>query len=116
MATTTPNLGLTLPARGASDWDVPVNENFTLIDEAFADKNIVDNETPSGTIDGTTGSDGNPTFAVAHTPNPVTSVHLTKNGQEMYVGIAFTFETITITYLAPYIPVTGDEHRVSYRY
>lgn len=31
---TTPNLGLTLPAHGATGWDTPLNTNFTTIDTA----------------------------------------------------------------------------------
>ena len=78
---------------------------------------FVSNETPTGTIDGTTGSDGNDTFTLSISPNPAASLILTKNGQQIYEGTAFTLSGKTITYLAPYIPVVGDIHRATlYRY
>ncbi|MGH3429167.1 MAG: phage tail protein, partial [Mycobacteriales bacterium] len=69
---------------------------------------------PSGTIDGTTGSDGNPTQTVAVASAPKLFI-LFKNGQAMDEGVAFdsswTAGVLTITWLAPYIPVTGDTTR-----
>jgi len=75
-----------------------------------------DPEVPTGTINGTTGSDGNPTFTIAGVPSPPAQFGLTKNGIVMYQGTAYTLSTSTITYLAPYIPVTGDVHEtLAYR-
>ncbi len=79
-----------------------------------------DPEVPSGTINGTTGSDGNPTFTLTATPNPAAQFGLTKNGIVMYQGgappAAYSLSGATITYLAPYIPVTGDTHEtLAYR-
>lgn len=73
---------------------------------------FADNETPSGTINGS-----NDTFTVANTPNPAASVQLFKNGQLMIAGGAdFTLSTATITFVAGAIPQTGDVLRASYRY
>jgi len=78
---------------------------------------FVFDEIPDGTIDGTTGSDGNDTFTLAHAPNPASFLVLTKNGQQLYAGIGFTLVGNTITYAATYIPVVGDVHRAAiYRY
>jgi hypothetical protein len=134
---TTPNLGLILPAHGAPNWDTPLNENFGTVDGVVgggvagqvltsngpgvkptyqSTLTPVDNEVPIGAINGTNGSDGNAQFALLNAPNPQTSLHLTKNGQEVYVGIAFTLLGNVITYLAGYIPKTGDSHRATYRF
>ncbi len=68
------------------------------------------NEVPNGAINGTTGSDGNAAFTLVAAPSPAGSLLLSKNGQMMYPGLAYTLAGNTITYLAPYIPVTGDVH------
>ena len=75
-----------------------------------------DNETPSGTINGTTGSDGNPTFTLAHAPSPAGSLILVLNGLTYRAGLHFTLSSLTITYQTGYIPVAGDWHRAWYRY
>jgi hypothetical protein len=76
--------------------------------------NFAEGEVPAGTINGTTGSDGNPAFTLVHAPlgTPI----LLKNGQGMTRGTAYTLSGSTITYLAPYIPVTGDSHAIWYRF
>lgn len=78
--------------------------------------NFADNETPTGTINGTTGSDGNADFTLAYAPSPAASLQLFKNGQEMAVGTAYTLSSLTITYQAGYIPIIGDVHRAYYRH
>lgn len=130
----TPNLGLALPANGSTGWDVPLNNNASILDGVvgggvagqvltsqgpghpgvFANTLTPVKEVPSGTINGTTGSDGNPTFTVSFTPNPVANFVLTKNGVEMYAGTAYTLVGSTITYIAPYIPISGDLHQARY--
>lgn len=70
----------------------------------------IDNETPSGTIDGF-----NAVFTLVASPNPVGSLILTKNGQLMYQGTAYTLSGSTITFSAGYIPVVGDLLRAWYR-
>jgi len=73
---------------------------------------LVDNETPTGTINGT-----NETFTVTTAPSPAASLHLYKNGQLMISGGAdYTLTTNSIAYAVGAIPITGDVHRASYRY
>lgn len=70
---------------------------------------IVDNETPTGTINGV-----NTTFTLANTPSPTASVHLYKNGQLLYAGGAdYTLATATITMTTA--PKTGDVLSADYR-
>ena len=42
-----------------------------LVSFAAGGYTFVDNETPAGAINGTTGSDGNDDFTLTETPNPV---------------------------------------------
>lgn len=76
--------------------------------------NFADDETPAGAINGTNGSDGNAVFTLAHAPiaNPI----LAKNGQIMVQGVAYTLAGNTITFIAPYIPITGDVLTAWYRF
>jgi hypothetical protein len=71
--------------------------------------NFADNETPSGTVNGT-----NPTFTLAHTPNPSVSLQFTVNGVLQIQGTDYTLSTGTIT--ATNIPITGAILRAFYRY
>ena len=61
----------------------------------------------SGNITGTNGTDGNPIFMV--TNGAPTQLMLFKNGQLMYPGTAYTVALSVITFLAPYIPIVGDQ-------
>ena len=73
---------------------------------------FVDNETPTGTINGT-----NDTFTLASSPSPTASLQLFKNGQLMISGGAdYTLTGNSIVYVTGAIPITGDVHRASYRY
>ncbi len=72
---------------------------------------VYGSKTLTGAINGTTGSDGNPAFT--YTSPALPSGHLLwKNGQKMIQGTAYTVSysagTVTVTFIAPYIPVTGD--------
>jgi hypothetical protein len=71
---------------------------------------FVDNETPSGTINGV-----NATFLLTRVPVPATSLTLYKNGQLLYPTVGYTLSDQTITFLTGYIPRTGDLLRASYR-
>lgn len=72
--------------------------------------NFVDNETPSGTIDG-----ANVTFTLAHAPNPASSLQLILNGAyQTAVGADYTLSTLTITFNSA--PVNGSVLRAFYRY
>ena len=126
----TPNFALSLPAHGSQNWDTPLNNNFTALDTALgggtqgqiwmsngpgtapSKRTIVNNEVPTGAINGTNGSDGNAAFTIANAP--FVNFKLTKNGVEMYSGVAFNIVGNAITFLAPYIPITGDLIRASY--
>jgi hypothetical protein len=72
---------------------------------------FVDNETPSGTINGV-----NDTFTLAFTP-VVGSEHLFKNGLRMKSGVSndYTISGATITFNAGQIPQTGDTLVADYR-
>jgi hypothetical protein len=107
----------------ATDTLVIKRDNGTTWDDvtpAAATINFATPEVPSGAISGTTGSDGNATFTLTHTPNPSAALPLFKNGLRMTQGTAYTLSGNTITYLAGYIPITGapgDTHVAdSYRY
>ncbi len=71
---------------------------------------IVDEETPSGTVNGS-----NVTFTIAHTPVSG-SVKLFKNGQRLRSGAGndFTISSSTITMATA--PATGDDLNAEYRY
>jgi hypothetical protein len=96
----TPSAGnvLTATSSSAADWAAPA-----------AAPNFAGSEVPSGSITGTTGSDGNPTFTLAHTP-VANSLQLFKNGVRMILGAGkdYTLSTNTITFLAPNIPLAAN--------
>ena len=71
-------------------------------------------EEPTGTINGTTGSDGNATFTLSETPYSDASVQVYVGGTFMRQGTHYTIADDTITFLAPYIPVVNDEIDVTY--
>lgn len=91
--------------------------NYTQSTDAFScgtsgatSYTFADNETPSGAINGS-----NPTFTLAHTPNPALSLNCYENGvQQRAAGEDFTLATAIITYVNP--PSTGDTLICSYRY
>lgn len=60
----------------------------------------------TGAINGTNGSDGNPVFTVS--PN-VSFLQLFRNGLLQTPNVSYLFTGAnTVTFLAPYIPITGD--------
>lgn len=73
-----------------------------------------DNETPSGAIDGS-----NITFILAHTPT-VGSLHLVKNGVEIYAtddyGLSGTTITLLVALQAAFQTNPADKLRATYRY
>jgi len=111
----------------------PVNANYVFVGPASGPPAIptfrplstivptfVDDEVPSGVIDGS-----NATFTLANVPNPQTSLNLFKNGQRMTEGIGYLLSGNTITYLMLYVPqpspggsppIPGDTHIACYRY
>ena len=73
-------------------------------------------ETPTGAISGTTGSDGNAAFTLANTP-ATGSLQLFMTGVLQLQGTDYTLAGNAITYVAPKIPITGNDwHRAWYRY
>lgn len=71
---------------------------------------FVDEETPSGTINGS-----NTAFVLANTPVPASSVRVYLNGSRRTGGGEdYTFSTATITFGSA--PLTGSILRVDYRY
>lgn len=76
---------------------------------SVAATNFADNETPSGTVNGT-----NPAFGLAHTPNPAGSLNLYVNGVLQLFGTDFTLATATITFSSA--PSTGAILTAFYRY
>jgi hypothetical protein len=71
---------------------------------------FIDDETPSGTINGT-----NAAFTLSGTPSPTDSLCLYKNGQLLFEGIGYILSGNTVTYQTGYVPATGDVHRAWYR-
>lgn len=74
-------------------------------------------ETPSGAITGTDGTDGNATFTLANTPNSGT-LRLYKSGQRLRAGAGndYTLSGLTITFNSGAIPVAGDWITADYLY
>lgn len=71
---------------------------------------FVDDETPSGSTDGT-----NTSFTLTSTPTPLTSLRLYRNGLLMRHGIGYTLSGSTITILTGSIPSGGDVLQAWYR-
>src|SRR5712675_1719643 len=72
------------------------------IPDTSSSTNFADDETPSGTING-----ANNTFTLAHSPSPVASLALFKNGQKLEpAGVDYTLSGATITTVVA--PKTGD--------
>lgn len=70
--------------------------------------NVVENEVPSGTIDGV-----NRSFALKSTPNPPTSVVLFKQQLRQILGTDFTVNGNRIVYAVA--PALNDKHVCDYR-
>jgi hypothetical protein len=77
---------------------------------------FTDSEVPSGTVNGTNGTDGNATFTLAATPT-AGSVHLYVNGIRQKVGASedYTISGVTITFISPSIPITNSKILADYR-
>lgn len=80
--------------------------------------NFVFDETPAGTINSTTGSDGNGVFTLATAPSPASSLDLVQTvigtATVMIDGVHFNLSGLTITYTAGNFPFTGTTHRANY--
>lgn len=74
--------------------------------------NFADNETPSGTINGS-----NAAFTLAHSPSPAASLILEMNGQILTQGVEYTLSGATITFsTAPDAAFSGLPFKAWYRY
>lgn len=74
--------------------------------------NFADNETPSGSINGS-----NAAFTLAHNPSPDASILLFLNGQQLTQGVDFTVSGTTITFsVAPDAGFSGLPFKAFYRY
>lgn len=74
-------------------------------------------ETPSGAITGTDGTDGNSTFTLANTPTTGT-LRLFISGRRIRAGAGndYTLSGLTITFNSGSIPVVGDWITSDYQY
>jgi len=87
---------------------VPTAKTFTDIESAVPG-NYADNETPSGTIDGS-----NKTFTLANSPSPADSLMLFVNGVFQTSGEDYSLSGDTITFTVA--PPSGSIIRAFYRY
>jgi hypothetical protein len=71
---------------------------------------FVDNETPTGSVDGV-----NPTFTLSQAPNPAASLVVYRNGIHLKASLDYNASTNSITFLTASIPQTGDVVLCSYR-
>ena len=69
---------------------------------------FIDNEIPSGTINGT-----NKTFTINKAPNPISSLKVYWNGQLLLAGSDYTLSGTTIT--MEEAPDSGDNFWIDYR-
>ncbi len=69
---------------------------------------IIDDETPTGTVNGV-----NQTFTINHAPSPVTSLKVYVNGARMRITEDYTFSGQTITFVTA--PPTGSILLTDYR-
>jgi hypothetical protein len=72
---------------------------------------FVDNEIPSGTIDGS-----NATFTLTATPSPGLSLELFRNGALQKAGVDYTLTGASIQFQSGSIPQTGSTLRAFYRH
>jgi hypothetical protein len=98
---------------------IPVSGDDLIADYSYASTTRVPGEAPSGTINGTDGTDGNDTFTLSFAPvliGGVPDLQLFKNGQRMTEGVAFNLSSLTITFVSGYIPISGDDLFAIYSY
>ena len=76
--------------------------------KAHLEMKMIDNETPSGTINGVTTD-----FTLANIPNPPESLQVFRGGALQSVTEDYTLSSKTLTFIIP--PVVGEVLRVYYR-
>jgi hypothetical protein len=72
---------------------------------------FADNETPSGLL-----NSSNRTFVLAHTPDPVGSLNVFRNGVRNAPNVDYSVAGNTITFFVASTPQTGDQLVANYRY
>jgi hypothetical protein len=72
---------------------------------------FADAETPGGLV-----NSSNTTFVLAHSPDPVGSLALFRNGLRMTSGVDYTLASDTLTFFVSSTPQSGDQLTASYRY
>jgi hypothetical protein len=72
---------------------------------------FVDNEVPSGTVDGS-----NTSFTTSQAPNPVASLALYRNGLRLRANLDYNLSGSTIVFLPGLAPQAGDLLLCSYRH
>lgn len=104
----------TLPDEGSSSF---TGAEVTWVQTEAALGIWISNETPSGAITGTDGTDGNATFTLAFAPTSTSVIWLYKNGvlQTYGSGNDYTISSLTITFNSGAIPLAGDSLRATYR-
>jgi hypothetical protein len=71
---------------------------------------FADGETPGGAVNGS-----NVTFTLAAPPNPASSLRLYRNGLAMKPGVDYNLSGVTVTFLSPSTPQSGDVLLAYYR-
>jgi hypothetical protein len=71
---------------------------------------FVDLETPNGAMNGT-----NAAFTLSMTPTPATSLLLFRNGLLQKMGVDYTLNGSSVSFLAGSVPQPGDLLQASYR-
>jgi hypothetical protein len=105
---TTQNLNLMIS--NLSNTVTGLNNTVTNLAAGGTTANFVDDETPSGSIDGT-----NAVFTLSKTPAAATDVALFRNGVLQTLGTDYTLSGTTITFSSNETPQTGDELVAYYR-
>jgi len=107
------NLNNTTPAAPGGNvnvsWQKDTLGNVSAYVPTGAGITFADNETPSGTVNGS-----NATFTLAHTPSPSASLQFSINGVLQIQGTDYTLSTATIT--CGSAPSTGAILTAFYRY
>jgi hypothetical protein len=110
---TTGRIPLAVVVTGAATITSVTDKRAWLSTDQNTVVNRVENETPSGTINGV-----NAVFTLAFDPNPDSSLRLSLNGLRMHSGAGndYTLSGVTITFETNQIPQTGDTLLADYRY
>jgi len=97
----------------AAGGDAGANRPAKLSEVGGGGTLYADFETPTGSVNGTTGSDGNAAFVFAHTPS---GLLLMVDGVVQVPGVHYNLAVATATFVSGFIPTSGAIVRGSYRY